>query len=94
MNPPAAIDALFNRIARREALPARAVVNFDTTLPPFQFQVEAPQEEQSIQEARLTLTWISNPTFAAIGNLVGLSLTTGLTDGQRSSRTRPFRHVA
>ena len=48
MNPPAAIDALFNRIARREALPAGPVVDFDTALPPLEFQVEAkiPQENQ------------------------------------------------
>ena len=41
MNPPAAIDALFNRIARREALPAGPVVEFDTALSPLAFQVEA-----------------------------------------------------
>jgi hypothetical protein len=41
MNPPAAIDALFNRIARREALPVVPVVDFDTALPPLEFQVEA-----------------------------------------------------
>jgi antitoxin component of RelBE/YafQ-DinJ toxin-antitoxin module len=41
MNPPAAIDTLFNRIARREALPADPVVKFDTALPPLEFQVEA-----------------------------------------------------
>ena len=41
MNPPAAIDTLFNRIARREALPVVPVVDFDTALPPLEFQVEA-----------------------------------------------------
>src|SRR6516162_4187317 len=41
MNPPAAIDTVFNRIARREALPAGPVVDFDTALPPLEFQVEA-----------------------------------------------------
>jgi hypothetical protein len=41
MNPPAAIDTLFNRIARREALPASPVVDFDMASPPLEFQVEA-----------------------------------------------------
>ena len=41
MNPPATIDTLFNRIARREALPASPIVDFDMALPPLEFQVEA-----------------------------------------------------
>src|SRR5437868_14940285 len=40
MTPPAAINTLFNTIARREALPAGPVVDFDTALPPLGFQVE------------------------------------------------------
>jgi hypothetical protein len=39
MNPPAAIDTQFNRIARREALPAGSVVDFDTALPPLSFEL-------------------------------------------------------
>src|SRR5579863_8167910 len=41
MNPPAAIDTLFNRIARREVLLPGPVVDFDTALPPFEVQAEA-----------------------------------------------------
>jgi hypothetical protein len=40
MNPPAAIDAVFNRTARREALAAVPVLGFDTALPPLRFQVD------------------------------------------------------
>src|SRR5215469_11544606 len=40
MNPPAAIDAVSNRIARREALAAVPDFGFDTALPPLRFQVE------------------------------------------------------
>lgn len=46
INPPAAIDTLFNRIARREALPAGPVIDFDMALPSLQFQVESRSSER------------------------------------------------
>jgi hypothetical protein len=47
MNPPAAIDTLFNRITRREAPPAAPVVDFDMASPPLELQVEASERPVS-----------------------------------------------
>jgi len=48
MNPPAAIDTLFNRIARRVALTAGPVVDFDTALPPLSFKLRRDSSRRTI----------------------------------------------
>jgi hypothetical protein len=49
MNPPAAIDTVLNRIARREAFPAGRVDDFDTALPPLRFQSRGEIPHRRIQ---------------------------------------------
>jgi hypothetical protein len=62
MNPPA-IDALFNRIARREVLPPGPVVDFDTAIPPLGFKLRGDFSEHQfpLSSSRRKLKLSSTP---------------------------------
>ena len=93
MNPPAAIDTLFNRIARREALPADPVVDFDTALPPLEFQVEARFHRNTSFRFLAPAASSNFPSPLGVGveadTMYGSARTSGRV--QRCGLTRPRR---